>query len=89
MNFRLLWIDRAIAALTSIYLLALNRGVGDAVVEAAARADVRLSKNPNDVGESRAAHERVMFESPLTVYFEVHEEEQVVVVTSVRYHLRG
>jgi hypothetical protein len=88
MNFRLVWIDRALAELTVVYLLALDTGHGDDVVHAAARIDGLLEGNPLSVGESRAGHERVVFESPLTVYFEVHEDEQAVVVTSVRYRRR-
>lgn len=85
MNFRLVWIDRAVAELTVVYLRALDRGQGDDVVRAAARIDVLLEGSPLAVGESRAGHERVMFELPLTIYFEVHDDEKVVVITSVRH----
>ena len=88
MTFRLIWLDRALRELTAAYVAALEAGLGDTFATAAARVDRELASHPATVGESRAEHERVMFEPPLTVYFEVHEDERVVVVTSVWYLAR-
>ena len=88
MNFRLVWIDRALRQLTAAYVVALSAGRGDAVTAAAARIDQQLASHPATAGESRDGHERAIFELPLIVYFEVHDDERVVVVTMVRYSSR-
>jgi hypothetical protein len=57
------------------------------------RVDQLLAGDPNNVGESRADFERVYFEPPLLVTFEVHDDERLVFVLRARYvrprHERG
>jgi hypothetical protein len=53
-----------------------------------AQIDAVLEQNPTTVGESREEGVRVFIVNPLTVYFEVHEDERTVIVTAVRYHRR-
>jgi hypothetical protein len=89
MTYRVIWLDSAIGLLSTIYLTRLRRGTGaDAVVRASAAVDRLLAPNPTGVGESRSGNERVLIEAPLTVYYEVHDDERVVVVTSVLYSAR-
>jgi hypothetical protein len=45
--------------------------------------DQLLGTNPQTRGESRADFERVLIVPPLTVTFEVHEEERIVYVLTV------
>jgi hypothetical protein len=59
------------------------------VAAASAELDRRFVRDPADLGESRAGNERVVFEGPLVVFFEVHDDERVVVVTTVRVSSRG
>lgn len=90
MTYRVVWLNRALGQLADIYRACLVLGVGaDAVVRASAAADRLLGPNPSGVGESRSGNERVLIEEPLTVYYEVHDDERVVVITSVVYPARG
>jgi len=86
MNFTVIWRWRATHALADAVVTGLETGRGsEAITVAAAQVDTVLRQNPASVGESRPGHERVVIEPPLTVFFEVHEEERVVIVLSVRY----
>jgi plasmid stabilization system protein ParE len=86
MNWRTVWTTRAVAGLTSAYLDLATRGLdAAAVARTSAELDRRFATNPAELGESRAGIERVTFEPPLVAFFEVHEEERVVVVTTVRW----
>jgi len=86
MNFTVVWRWRATDALADAVVTALEAGHNTAAIAtAAARVDDLLRRNPATLGESRPGHERVVIEAPLTVFFEIHEEEHVVIVLSVRY----
>ena len=84
MKHQIHWTKGAINELTEIYLNMLDKGSGAIITQAAARIDRALEVNPAETGESRDGDERIMFETPLTVYFEVRESEPVAVVTSIR-----
>ncbi len=89
MMYRVVWLNPAVAQLAVIYRARLQLGTGaDGVVRASAAADRLLAPNPTGVGESRIGNERVLIEAPLTIYYEVHDDERVVVVTSVLYSSR-
>jgi plasmid stabilization system protein ParE len=53
-----------------------------------AQIDADMERDPATLGESRSGNRRVYIVNPVTVFFEVHEEERVVAVTAVRYHRR-
>src|SRR5262245_3968135 len=61
--------------LAEIWLTAPDR---DAVTRATAIAERRLAANADQIGESREDGTRVFFVPPLTVYFEVNEQDKVV-----------
>ncbi|MBX9627501.1 MAG: hypothetical protein K2X82_27115 [Gemmataceae bacterium] len=83
MNWRSVWSAPAVAGMTEAHLELRRLGVADTGVAAAvAELDRQFLRNPAEVGESRAGNERVAFEGPLVVHFEVHEDERVVVVNS-------
>lgn len=83
MNWRVVWSRRAVAGMTRAHLDLRGLGVADTGVAAAsAELDRQLVRSPADVGESRSGNERVAFEGPLVVRFEVHDDERVVVVTN-------
>lgn len=89
-RFRVIWkhsvIERTLAA---IVVRAMERGEPVAAITAAmAEIDQRLERDPDNEGESRGEHERVLIVSPLTVTFEVHSEEQIVFVLTARYRPR-
>jgi hypothetical protein len=54
-----------------------------AITAAMAAIDGLLSEYPQDQGESRPNLERILIVWPLSVIFEVHEEENLVFVLSV------
>lgn len=57
----------------------------EALYQAMNRIDELLSTSPNDIGESRADFERVYFEPPLSITYEVHDDEHLVIVLRARY----
>lgn len=65
----------------------------DPVVRAITRLEQLLVIDPNNVGESRPNFERIATDSPLTIWFAVHDDERMVYVLAVTYtlprHLRG
>jgi hypothetical protein len=85
MSLAVVWLDTADDQLAAAYLAAQERGAAEAVTEAAARLDLLLRTSPTSLGESRSRHQRWAIVRPLAVQFEVHDEEQVVIVTDVRY----
>ena len=71
------------------YLLALELFLdAEALTRATAEIESLLQRNPNEVGESRATHERTLICNPLTVTYEVFDEARIVLVVDVHYHLK-
>lgn len=85
MNFRVVWMTRATAALARAYLAAENAGRAAAITAAMAEVDRLISTDPMGAGESRGGTERVVIVTPVVVEYEVFEDERVVVVTTARY----
>ena len=54
-----------------------------AVADAANRVDGLLGANPHLQGESREQNTRILFERPLAVQFEIHDQDRVVEVLKV------
>jgi hypothetical protein len=90
MTWRVVWANRALAGMTAAYLDLRAKGLDAAgVARAVAELDKQFVGNPAEVGESRSGNELVAFQPPLVVSFEVHDEEAVVVVTTVRWSARS
>ena len=86
MNFTVIWRRALLPRLAEFYVNALERGQdAAAVTRAVAEIDQRLGGRPETQGESRGEFERVLIVWPLSVSFEVHEDERVVYVLRVRY----
>lgn len=51
-----------------------------------AEIEAGLERHPLGLGESRPEGHRLHIVNPITIGFEVFDDEHVVVVTSVRYH---
>ncbi len=66
-----------------------KRGNVGAITRAMTEIDRLLSQRPESEGESRANFERVLIVPPLTVTYEVHEDEQIVYVLRSRYSPRS
>jgi hypothetical protein len=69
--------------LARIWLTAPDR---DAVTRATVIAERRLAANLDQIGESREDGTRVFFVPPLTVYFEVSEQDNVVEVVKITHN---
>ena len=54
-----------------------------AITAASAVLETALRKNPHTIGESRTATQRIAFEPPLAVLFDIREEDRQVVVLHI------
>ncbi len=81
MNYRVVWRKRVADQIHTAAFLMFEHGRRDApLVEALAAIDERLQSRPHEVGESRGDGERVLIHAPLTVWYEVFEQDGVVIV---------
>ncbi len=80
MNYTVLWRPLAERQLTQLWIDAVDRG---AIASAADSIDALLRRDPQSRGESRGASTRIIFVSPLTALFEVHEQDRIVYVKAV------
>jgi hypothetical protein len=86
-GYRVIWRRQVIESRIAGFMLELmNRNESTApLIRAMNRIDEVLRLDPNNSGESRADFERIYFEPPLSVTYEVHEDERVVIVLRARY----
>jgi len=80
MKFTVVWQRRAEGELAAIWTNAEDR---NAVSSAADMIDTALRSDPQLQGESRCDTIRIMFVTPLGVYFEVFEDDRLVRVLGV------
>jgi hypothetical protein len=81
MRFTVVWRPWAEQLLAEIWLASNDR---NAIALAADQIDWELRRSPASKGESRDPGTRVLIVPPLTVAFEVNEEDRTVTVLSVR-----
>jgi len=79
------WLDDAEDHLGWAYLAAREYGHGRALTQATERVERVLKSAPAAAGESRSRRQRVLVDWPLTVGYEIHEAENVVVVLSAHF----
>ena len=86
-KYKVLWRRRVLEGeLAAIVVRAMEEGQDvSALTFAMERVDQLLCNDPKSRGESRGEFERVLIVPPLTITFEVHEEERIVFVLSVRF----
>ena len=80
MTYTVLWGASAERGLAEIWM---NAGDRQAVTDAADAIDSLLHTVPMEVGESRIANVRILIVSPLSVYYDVHQEDRRVAVWAV------
>lgn len=80
MRYTLTWRPDADEQLTELWLAAANR---DALTNAANQIDAQLRSAPMIAGESRDADGRILTVPPLSVYFNVLEDDCMVTVWAV------
>ena len=84
MKYTVAWKPSAEKELARLWLAAPDR---TAVSAAANRIDALLGSNPGAQGESRSGATRILFMSPLAVFYEVSEQDRFVDVLKVwRFH---
>lgn len=86
-RFRVIWRTSLIQnRLAALVLDLFQRGQDTAPITIAmAEIDRILESNPSEAGESRGSFERVLIVPPLTVTFDVNEEEEIVYVLTLVY----
>ena len=80
MKYTVLWSPEAESLLIDIWIGASDRKL---ITDAANRIDRQLSFVPLDVGESRTEAARLLMEPPLAVFYEVHDDESLVVIHKI------
>ena len=81
MRHRVVWRTRVTNHIHTAAFLMYEHGRSEApLFEAIAEINERLELRPEEVGESREDRERVLIQSPLTVWYEVFEQDGVVLI---------
>jgi hypothetical protein len=80
MTFTVVWSTDAERVLTRLWTDASDRR---AVADAANAMDVLLRTAPLEVGESRAADDRILTVLPLSVHYDVRTDDRLVEVWAV------
>lgn len=89
MNYRVVWrmrVRRKIDAFA--FILGETERDPEFLLRAAEEIETRLSFDPHAEGESRGEAERVLIVHPLSVRYEVFEDQQVVLIYSGVYYPR-
>lgn len=85
MNWNVIWLDAPLGSIAQAVAMTWGTPASDAITEAMSRFEVQLLTNPLDAGESRSGHKRIAFEPPLTIVYEVHEDERTAIVIRAMY----
>ena len=89
MSYRVVWRNRVRNKLHVLAFLARELGdYSDRITRAVDEIELRLALDPHGEGESRDATERVLIVHPLSVLYEVFEDQQVVLIYSAVYYPR-
>lgn len=80
MTYTVVWRPSAERTLAEIWTTADDR---QTVTDAANAIDSLLRATPIEVGESRVANVRILTVLPLSVYYDVHEDDRLVAVWAV------
>ena len=89
MKFRVVWLESGLEQFGRAYAtLAATGGSDEAITRAMTRIGSLLERDPHHQGESRSPGERIMTEAPLTVRYEVHDDEKLVIIFTVVYRPR-
>jgi hypothetical protein len=80
MTYTVVWRPSAERALADLWTGAEDR---QTVTNSANAMDASLRNAPLEVGESRVASTRILTISPLSVYYDVFEDDRLVVVWAV------
>lgn len=82
MMFRVVWLEIALNELAAVWTPA-DSTQRQAITTATHRVDQRLGNDPHNQGESRPQGQRIMFELPLGLTFEIRPQADEVRVLHV------
>jgi len=82
MTWTVIWQPRPLNDLASLWTDAASEERKN-IALASNAIDHKLHVNPEDAGESRPLGRRILFHPPLGVFFEIREQDRMVVVTEV------
>ena len=85
MSYTVRWSPEAERVLADLWTVGPDR---NAIAAAADEIDVRLSRDPAAVGESRSGTRRLMFQGPLAALIDVRATQRVVLVLAVKRNNR-
>ena len=80
MNFTVIWRPKALAELAELWAESLDRS---GMTAASHRIDLLLQSDPTSAGEGRGGDDRLVFDSPLAVWFRVDASARMAFVLSV------
>jgi hypothetical protein len=84
-SYRVVWRRSARQRLDALAFIERERGEpSDRILRAIDEVELRLALDPLREGESRGGAERVLLVNPLTVRYEVFENDGVVLIYSAR-----
>jgi hypothetical protein len=87
MKYQLIWQPHAIEKLAEVYLAGKVHSLSKAITKSMHEVERKLAVNPLVWGESRDGRDRIMFEPPLTVEYEVFEESHFIIIFDLRLNL--
>jgi hypothetical protein len=80
-SWQLKWKPQALRELASLYNNSADKNL---ITQTIHRMEETLRRNPTAYGESRKGLQRMAFEKPLCINFEVIPDDEKVIVISVR-----
>ena len=89
--FNVIWSHSAVETdLAQIVVKAMEHGYPVADINRAmVDIDRLLSKRPDQEGESRSGHDRVLVLLPLAVVYQAYDDERIVYISEVHYSPRS
>lgn len=89
-RYRVVWLHsvRAIWLGELVLELSARRETTQPLLDAVDGITEHLAYRPDDIGESRPEGTRVYHDDPLTVTYEVHHDERLVIVIHAHYYVR-
>jgi hypothetical protein len=88
MNRRVVWTETATTQLAAAFVPLWGTPEGRAITEAVADLEPQLETSAEQIGESRNGLVLLVVEPPVWMYFEIHDDHNLVVVTGIGYHPR-
>ncbi len=80
--FRVIWLERALDQLTALWVQA-DTALRGGITAAVAQIDRELQTRADKAGESRSGRRRILFATPLGIFYEIDDDNQTVIVVKV------